>query len=52
MFTPRDPGSLMTIIVVMVAVTMILWRTVIKLTAIGFVALAVYGLLTLFQGLH
>lgn len=42
----------MTIIVMIVAVTMIFWRTVIKLAMIGFVALAVYGLLKLLQGLH
>jgi len=42
----------MAIIVMIVVVTMIFWRTAIKLAMIGFVALAVYGLLKLLQGLH
>lgn len=52
MSAPSDPGSLMTIIVVIVTVAMIFWRSVIRLTIIACVALAVLGLHTFLQGLH
>jgi hypothetical protein len=52
MLMPRDPGSLMMIILVIVAVAMIFWRTLIKLTLAGFVALAIFGLIFLLQGLR
>ena len=52
MLAPKDPGSLMTIIVVFATAAMIFWRTVIRLTIIAFAALAVFGLLTFLQSLH
>jgi hypothetical protein len=48
----RDPGSLISIILVVLTTVMISWRTVIKFVIIGVVALAMFGLLDLMQGLR
>ena len=42
----------MMIILVIAAVAMIFWRTLIKLMLVGFVALAMLGLIFLLQGLR
>jgi hypothetical protein len=48
----RDPGVLMMIILVIVEVAMIFWRTVLKLAVASIVTLTVLGLLQLLQSLH
>jgi hypothetical protein len=47
----RDPGSVMTVIVI-VTTGMIFWRAIIKLAVAAFLGLAIFGLLALLQGLH
>jgi hypothetical protein len=51
MFTPRDPASFMTTIVVIVTIGAIFWRAIMKLILIGFIGLAALGLLDLLQSL-
>ena len=48
----RDPTGLITIILAIVVVAVIFWRTVLKLAIASIVALAVLGLLQLLQSLH
>jgi hypothetical protein len=48
----QDPGSLMWIILIMGAVIVVFWRTVIKLVLIAVVALAVLGFADALRGLH
>ena len=52
MFGPRDPEPFMMIILLIVTLGLIFWRTVIKLLIVGFMTLAIFGLIELLQGLH
>lgn len=48
----QDPNSLMLITLAIMATVVIFWRTVIKLVAIGTLALVVLGFLEVLQALH
>lgn len=52
MFTAQDPGGLMWVILIIVAVAVAFRRTAIKLIIIGVVVLSVLGLIDAVRSLH
>jgi hypothetical protein len=50
--TPHDPESIRTIVVVIVILAVIFWRTAVKVLIIGAIMLVVVGALAAVQGLH
>jgi hypothetical protein len=50
--TPPDPESMRAVVILIVIVAVIFWRTALKVLIIGAVALAVLGAIAAAQGLH
>jgi hypothetical protein len=48
----HDPESMKLVLLMIVTVMMIFWRTTIKLAMIAAILLAVFGAFALFNGLH
>jgi len=52
MLAAQEPGGLMWVILIIVAMVVVFWRTVIKLFVIAVVALVVLGFADALYGLH
>jgi len=49
---PPDPESIRTVVLLIVILAVIFWRTAIKVLLIGAIMLVIVGALTAVQGLH
>jgi hypothetical protein len=50
--TPHDPESIRTIVILIVILAVLFWKTAIKVLIIGAIMLVVVGALAAVQGMH
>jgi hypothetical protein len=50
--TPHDPESIRTVVILIVILAVLFWKTAIKVLLIGAIMLVIVGALAAVQGLH